>query len=254
VQHAYSFYLEKIEEILSESKALLIQECSPEFKTHFKARRIRNKEHINILNGKAKEFLFVKESDTELKLLSIKEHPPAPYSISLYLSAVKNADLGESILQSTEAGADEIVLFKSEHSTWGKTKDFPMTRLNRILENALTQCARKFKPTLFEEKTELEEMLIKLKEATVFYCDEAFADNWQEAWKDPQIQEIASTKKIAIFIGPEGGWSASEKLLLEKYATAISLGPYILKVSTACVAALTLIGKWALERVNSKHG
>ena len=54
----------------------------------------------------------------------------------------------------------------------------------------------------------------------------------------------------AILIGPEGGFSAAERgrLAALPFATAVSLGPRILRADTAAVAALTLwqtaLGDW----------
>lgn len=55
---------------------------------------------------------------------------------------------------------------------------------------------------------------------------------------------------LAVLIGPEGGFDPAERtLLLEKsYATAISLGPRVMRADTAAVAALALVnaalGDW----------
>ena len=43
---------------------------------------------------------------------------------------------------------------------------------------------------------------------------------------------------VAIAIGPEGGWSSKE---LEVAASTVSLGPQILRVETAAVAAAVLM-------------
>jgi 16S rRNA (uracil1498-N3)-methyltransferase len=54
----------------------------------------------------------------------------------------------------------------------------------------------------------------------------------------------------AVLIGPEGGFAAEERqdLLSRPYATALSLGPRILRADTAAIAALALvqasIGDW----------
>jgi 16S rRNA (uracil1498-N3)-methyltransferase len=55
---------------------------------------------------------------------------------------------------------------------------------------------------------------------------------------------------VAVLIGPEGGFDASERALLfgQRYTRAISLGPRIMRADTAAVAALALvnavIGDW----------
>ena len=57
-------------------------------------------------------------------------------------------------------------------------------------------------------------------------------------------------RPLAVLIGPEGGFDASEQAMLRKkpYAVAISLGPRIMRADTAAVAALALVnaalGDW----------
>ena len=48
---------------------------------------------------------------------------------------------------------------------------------------------------------------------------------------------------IAVLIGPEGGFDPAERerLLSLPYATAISLGPRVMRADTAAVAALALV-------------
>ena len=56
---------------------------------------------------------------------------------------------------------------------------------------------------------------------------------------------------VAVLIGPEGGFEPQERDLIRAlpYATAISLGPRIMRADTAAIAALTLvnatIGDWS---------
>ncbi|GJM03797.1 MAG: ribosomal RNA small subunit methyltransferase E [Rhodomicrobium sp.] len=56
--------------------------------------------------------------------------------------------------------------------------------------------------------------------------------------------------KMAVLIGPEGGFSPQEALLLQsqEFVTSISLGPRIMRADTAAVAALSLVnavlGDW----------
>jgi 16S rRNA (uracil1498-N3)-methyltransferase len=55
---------------------------------------------------------------------------------------------------------------------------------------------------------------------------------------------------LAVLVGPEGGFEASERTLLleQPFVLAVSLGPRILRADTAAVAALALVngvlGDW----------
>lgn len=67
---------------------------------------------------------------------------------------------------------------------------------------------------------------------------------------DPSPLEGEGSRSWAILIGPEGGFSPEERERLRAlpFATAVSLGPRILRADTAAVAALTLwqaaVGDW----------
>jgi 16S rRNA (uracil1498-N3)-methyltransferase len=54
-----------------------------------------------------------------------------------------------------------------------------------------------------------------------------------------------SNGAIELAIGPEGGWSPQEEALaLAAGRQAVSLGPHILRCSTAAVAGLSLLSQW----------
>ncbi|MDP3370125.1 MAG: RsmE family RNA methyltransferase, partial [Brevundimonas sp.] len=67
---------------------------------------------------------------------------------------------------------------------------------------------------------------------------------------DPSPLEGEGRRRWAILIGPEGGFSPEERERLRAlpFATAVSLGPRILRADTAAIAALTLwqaaVGDW----------
>ncbi len=85
----------------------------------------------------------------------------------------------------------------------------------------------------------------------IVYCDEESTGN------DPVtvLPPLAGTK-LAVLIGPEGGFSPDERSRLRSrpFVTTIGLGPRILRADTAAVAALALVqalaGDWpaAAER------
>ncbi len=59
------------------------------------------------------------------------------------------------------------------------------------------------------------------------------------------IKDVASDENVedlAIFIGPEGGWSDKEvKIFEESKITSVSLGSQVLRAETAAIASLSLI-------------
>ena len=79
------------------------------------------------------------------------------------------------------------------------------------------------------------------------FCDEA------AEVADP-LAALAKLRgaRLAVLIGPEGGFSVEERAMLKgkPFALALSLGPRILRADTAAVAALALVnavaGDWRL--------
>ena len=79
----------------------------------------------------------------------------------------------------------------------------------------------------------------------LIFCDEATKPE-----SPVSTLEQITASKFAILIGPEGGFSDSERELLasQSFVTKISLGPRVLRADTAAVAALAVlqatVGDW----------
>lgn len=79
----------------------------------------------------------------------------------------------------------------------------------------------------------------------IIYCDEG------DAGQNPlPVLQSVRERKLALLVGPEGGFSEEERELLRSltFVTPIPLGPRILRADTAAVAALAVIqasiGDW----------
>lgn len=79
----------------------------------------------------------------------------------------------------------------------------------------------------------------------LIFCDE-------DAREENALATLSALKRgpLAVLIGPEGGFSETERALLlgRAFVTRISLGPRVMRADTAAVAALTLVnatlGDW----------
>ena len=117
-------------------------------------------------------------------------------------------------------------------------------RLQAHAVEAAEQCGGTFVP----EVTELERLSAVLdawpRDRRLMFCDETCAGAGLGL-------DGAETGPWAILIGPEGGFSDTERARLAAMpqARAVSLGPRILRADTAAVAALTLwqsrLGDWS---------
>ncbi len=83
------------------------------------------------------------------------------------------------------------------------------------------------------------------RDRVIVYCDER-----AEASSPLEVLEKLRGRKVMALIGPEGGFSGSEReeLLSKSFVRAISLGPRIMRADTAAVAVLALlnavVGDW----------
>ena len=120
--------------------------------------------------------------------------------------------------------------------------------IEKLQANALEaaeQCGILALP-LVREPVKLEALLASWDASRrIIFCDEDHSTQNPL----PGLSSI-SEKSLAVLIGPEGGFSDSERAILRAlpFVTAIPLGPRILRADTAAVAALAivqaLIGDW----------
>jgi 16S rRNA (uracil1498-N3)-methyltransferase len=65
---------------------------------------------------------------------------------------------------------------------------------------------------------------------------------------------LGSTGEIALFVGPEGGWTEGElRLLTESGLTGVRLTATILRVETAAIAAAAVVASYAAGRDTPVH-
>ena len=202
---------------------------------HLKALRVEDDEEIEILNGRGQvaRALF-KKSGVEILSVGSREHIKPV--VHLYLSPPKGDDFTSAVSQATEMGVEKIFFLRTQHNQYPKAAE-PWTRAERISQAAQEQCALAWS-TKIESDWRVLEKVLKTAENPVF-CDESSivgSDGMKWLGKKPSLE-----KPVSLFVGPEGGWSQEELTLLSQWAVGLCLGPNILKVPTAIVAAVTLL-------------
>jgi 16S rRNA (uracil1498-N3)-methyltransferase len=173
--------------------------------------------------------LALSKKNITIKILEKKSHfadATRDKKVSLYLSIIKKANFELAVEKCTEVGVSEIHPIISERS---EKKDLNLERLNKIVKEASEQSGRFTLPQVFEIKS-LEEAVSQVikegKECVAF---------------DPsgEKRNLVSQKEVAIFIGPEGGWSLAELDLFKKNNFKIVvMGENILRAETAAIVAV----------------
>jgi 16S rRNA (uracil1498-N3)-methyltransferase len=167
-----------------------------------------------------------------------QETPP---DLWLLCAPLKKERLNWTAEKACELGAARFVLVQTARSMSERLKE---DRLRAHMIEAAEQCGRSHVPDI-APLVKLEALLADWPpDRALLFCDESGGAPMLAA-----LQRHARTPS-AILIGPEGGFTPEEAVLLRAHAAtvAVSLGPRILRADTAAVAAITLwqatLGDW----------
>jgi 16S rRNA (uracil1498-N3)-methyltransferase len=175
---------------------------------------------IDILNQKEAHLLHV----TDL-------HRNVPkYEVYLFWSLLKR-DKNDWVLQKcTELGVSHFVPILAERCERIDLSQVRSERWHKIVIEAAEQCGRSDIPVLRQPMSVLAAIKGYHHEMTLCVADQLNEDNIS-------VANITKTAR-GVFIGPEGGWSDSEKLLFEQSQLArLHLGSFTLRAETAAVTA-----------------
>ncbi|MDV7142696.1 16S rRNA (uracil(1498)-N(3))-methyltransferase [Tropicimonas sp. TH_r6] len=162
-----------------------------------------------------------------------------PPDLWLLFAPIKKARTDFIVEKATEMGAARICPVQTEFTNAERIR---RDRLQAHAVEAAEQCGGTYVPDV-AELARLDRVLSDWPtERRLMFCDEALVGA-REALS-------GASGPWAILVGPEGGFSDSERRRLRdmEAAVAVSLGPRILRADTAAVAALTLwqsvLGDW----------
>jgi len=155
----------------------------------------------------------------------------------LAFAPVKRAQTDWLVEKATELGVARLMPVMTQRTVAERVK---LERLESIAIEAAEQCGRTRVPQIVEP-TPLRRFVEELDPARRLY----FAD---EAGGEPPAASFREGP-AALLVGPEGGFTEEERAFVRGAgATAISLGPRILRAETAALASLSvymaLAGDW----------
>jgi 16S rRNA (uracil1498-N3)-methyltransferase len=164
-----------------------------------------------------------------------------PPDIDYLFAPLKHARIDYAVQKATELGARRLRPVITARTVAGR---FNLERMRANAVEAAEQCNLVCVPEIMEPQ-KLDRVLAQWEEGrALVYCDET------ATIADPIAALRGVKTPAALLIGPEGGFTDDERVLLKSlpFVTAISLGPRILRADTAGVAALTLVqavlGDW----------
>ena len=191
--------------------------------------RRKDGDKINVFNHDEEwtaKLIFENKIHAEL-LTKLKKLEDIP-DVWVCFALIKSKNLSYLIEKVSEIGVKKIIPLITNFS---ENYNLNYSRLEKIAIESVEQSEGMLIPEI-EQKTSLSKLFENWdEERMILFCDE------QRVGK--KISKIDLKKKIAIFIGPVGGWSEKDKNSFKKFNFHnISLGKNILKVDTACIVSL----------------
>jgi 16S rRNA (uracil1498-N3)-methyltransferase len=169
---------------------------------------------------------------------------PQPLDLHFLYAPLKHARLDYTVQKAVEMGVSRLQPVLTQHTQVARLN------LDRMRANAIEaaqQCGVLTLPEIMEPVS-FKAMTSGIEaDRLLIFCDE-------DAEVTDPVAALAAKRpssKLAVLIGPEGGFSQDERDVLGKRDNSVrlSLGPRILRADTAAVAALALVqavlGDWS---------
>jgi 16S rRNA (uracil1498-N3)-methyltransferase len=150
----------------------------------------------------------------------------------LCMGLIKKDNFELVVQKATELGVTHIIPVLCERS---EKKSLNMERLQKIIIEASEQSGRGTIPNILEIQE-----LPKLLEEGILPKEKLLLNLEGEYIHD--VINSHNPNELAIFIGPEGGWSDREVKEFEKHnIKSVSLGTQVLRAETAAIATTSLL-------------
>ena len=163
----------------------------------------------------------------------------SPLEIVLGAALIKKARFEWMLQKACELGVSQIVPLRTRYvdESLARGAGRLLPRWEKILEESVKQCGRSRAPVM-RSAIGLVEFLDSSRRALRIVLDPTANHDLREIKWEPGD----SSPRIALLIGPEGGWSGHERQLFEKYETRpFFLGPRTLRAETAALSVVSLV-------------
>ncbi len=201
--------------------------------------RIKINDKIIVFDGKTGEWeavvISVNRDNVVVRVIKLNKKIKNPNDIWLIFSPIKQNRMSIAIQKATELGVSKIIPCFTEFTNIKKIN------LKNIKDNSIEaaeQCGRMDLP-IIEKETSINDLLLNWpNDRKIIFCDEKAENN--KSILETLYSYKNTLNKSSLLIGPEGGFSNSEREVLKKNKNIIpvSLGQNVLRSDTAITVAL----------------
>ena len=192
------------------------------------------------------EIVAMSKGDTKVKVISRECNKyNSQIDITVFQAMTKADNMSLIIQKLTELGVKTFVPFESEFIT-SKDKYGKVSKLQEISNQSIKQCKRSI-PMHIIDTIKFDKLVDCIKDYDIVI----FAN---ECERNEKLYNLGldKSKKIALIIGSEGGFSANEiERLTTAGAKSITMGKRILRAETASIAlasvVMFMVGEWEYE-------
>lgn len=196
-----------------------------------KVLRFRQGQEVILFDGERTDRLYsiaeINKNEAHLIMVTDLDRQLPKRHVYLFWSILKK-DNNDHILQKcTELGVSNFVPLMSERSI---RNNFNLDRARKIVQEASEQCGRSNIPVVREP--------ITLQEATQDYAATINLFICEKGGKYNLAENLSEEDKYGVMIGPEGGWSNTEKqFFADLKLPHLHINDFVLRAETAAVVA-----------------
>lgn len=241
----HRFFVNK-KNILENQEKIIIDDLE-DIKHIYRVLRLGQGENLEVCDGENHDFigeiLSIEKSKITLNIIEKRMgNRESNVEITLFQGIPKSTKMETVIQKCTELGIFKIVPMITERTVVQlkdkKAEDKKIERWQKIADSAAKQSKRGIIPKIDEPIT-FQEMLKILSQYDLSIIPYEKEDS---LGMKGLLKDSHNFKKVAIMIGPEGGFEEGEILKAKDYgAISVTLGPRILRTETAGFVALSIL-------------
>lgn len=204
--------------------------------------RLKKGDRFEIFDGNGyvvlAELTTVAKKDCEFRIIRETHVPREPYDTVLFIGALKVTTLNDLLPSLVELGASKIFFFRQRGTEKARTSQKVADKVARIVTSALKQCKTSYRPEVCFLPSHASALRVceELGAYKAAYFTAAGAHNL------PSLIASYTDGPLCLFVGGEMGWHDEElDTMKEAGFTDVSLGPGVLRATTAAIAVCAAV-------------